>query len=77
MSVPFLKKDRTGYRVLFPKSLYPRRALVKLQEMHADQAMSVGDKGRYFELQSSAWSEEDCLEICEQFLYLSKHVGQA
>jgi len=77
MSIPFLKKEKSGYRLLFPKSLYPRQAVSKLEEMCADQAIAVGEKGRYFELRSKTWSEEDCLNICEQLLYLSKNVRQA
>lgn len=77
MRAPFLKKEKNGYCLIFSKSLYPRQALIKLKEVYADQAMTVGEKGRYFELRSRTWAEEDYLKICESFLHFAKNAGRS
>ncbi len=77
MSVPFLKKEKSGYCIKFAKSLYPRPALIKLKDQYPDGGVTISEKGKYFELRSEAWTEEDCLAVCENFLYLAKHASHA
>jgi len=77
MSIPFFKKSKSGYCIQFAKSLYPRQALLKLKDMYSESAVIVSEKGKYFELKSKAWTEEDCLVVCENFLYLAKHASHA
>lgn len=77
MSVPFLKKNKGGYSIKFPRSLYPASALLQLKDLYADSDMIVKEKGRYLELSSSSWTAEDCLAVCDSFLYCAKHAVQA
>jgi len=75
MSVPFLKKDKSGIRLLFSKALYSREALARLESDLADPSITVASKGRYFELKVQDRTEEDGLEILQRFFYFVRHGG--
>jgi hypothetical protein len=77
MSLPFLKTDKFGVAVRFPKALYPGRALPQVQEALPKGALAISEDGRYVTLRLKGGSEQDGYELCERFFYLSKNARQA
>jgi len=76
MSVPFLKADKSGVSVRFPKALYLAQSLPQLRDMFPGRSLVSSNDKRYFTLSLKGGSEEDGLSLCEKLLYVSRQPGK-
>jgi hypothetical protein len=73
MSLPFIKKDRSGFYIEFSKSLYPRKAMDRLRADCPSGDLLVSEKGACFILRARDGAEDGLLEALNYILYFSRN----